>query len=168
MIDRSQVESFLNMCAKFDGAREVAKAVVAIDDLNNELSTAQAKLAQAKQAHANELGEHAEQMAHLKKLAEAEASDIVQSANAEAQRVIGSVHADVDKMAKAHAAAVESRMAELNTLAGRKTTLAAERESLEAGIHAANAALATRKAELAEAEAALAKARESIAALLNG
>lgn len=167
-IERAQVESFLNILAKFDGAKEIARVLLSLDDVNSEISTAQARLAEAKQKHANELGEHADQLVDMRMKAEKAAAEVVEAANAEAGRVIDSVHADIDRLAKQHAVTMEHRNRAVTAANDQLQAKNAERQVVEANLAEATDLLAQRRTDLAAVEAQLASAREAIASLLKG
>lgn len=166
-IDRAAVESFLNFASKLQGAQEIARLLLQLSDVNGEISTAKANLAQAKadaERHAAETAERHNQELTAQALA---AARIVDEANAEAKRVIDGVRADIDKMAKKHADDVSQREAELIRLADRKSVLEGELDELGEQKAQVEVALGNLRNELATVEGQLASARESIANLLK-
>ena len=167
MIDRAQVESFLNFANKLAGAQEIAKALMQISDLEAEITTHEARLASAvareqqfladtERARIAERQQHADNLLRMTQQAQATVDE-------QEARLAGAHAAAARKQAEqeqAHARQVE-------TLQSRISALRAEQLQHEHNLAETDELVAQRKAELAEVEAKLVSAREAIANLMK-
>jgi SMC interacting uncharacterized protein involved in chromosome segregation len=167
MIDRAQVESFLNFANKLAGAQEIAKALMQISDLEAEITTHEARLASAvareqqfvadtERARIAERQQHADNLQRMTDEAKA-AVDRQEARLVEAHAAAARKQAEAD-------AQHEQKVFHATNLLNQKM---ADLNGLNADLADTDELVARRRAELAEVEAKLVSAREAIANLMR-
>lgn len=166
-IDRVQVESFLNFANKLQGAQEIARALMQMGDIEAEISTVQARLAQAKaDADVFDRETAARRQAELDEHKAALAANNREYAQA-LEAAIKAANEKADAAQRAHEQDMRRRQFDIDTADGRLQGVRAAIAAATEELSQVDADLQARRVELANVENQLATARETIASLLK-